>query len=285
MKRMAWFFLSNLALVFVLTCAFHFFAFDLYASVAQFIWIFIVISTASLFCAYCAFLISKQKAKQLLATRLIGKPRNPMEDWLLATVEKQALQAGIRSPRIGIYDEVDINAFASGISQSMIAVSSGMLCFMPRDETEAVLGHEISHLAHHDMPKLIMYQGMLNLGLFYLSLLLAYSFGEVFRSLLGDFALLLTMLGAELVLSVLMALLLMHFSRQLEFRADAGGATLSKREAMIAALERLSGEHCLSMSGKMAVFGIKGSLGSGVKRLFMSHPSLRERIKLLKRGY
>ncbi|WP_197433076.1 zinc metalloprotease HtpX [Janthinobacterium sp. B9-8] len=269
----------------LLVLAFYALRLDLYGSALPSLLNFIALAGASLLCAYCAFFISRYKARQSLATKFIETPRNPMEDWLLGIVAQQARQAGIRSPKVGIYDSVDINAFASGINRSMIAVSSGMLCFMPRDETEAVLGHEISHLARHDMSRLIAYQGALNLGLFYFSVLSAYGISGLFFNQTGEMALLMMMLGAELFFSVLVVLLLMRFSRQLEFRADAGGAALSKRAAMIAALERLNSERWWPPPEKMAVCGIKGSISSGLRHLLMSHSTLGERISLLKRGY
>ncbi|STQ90441.1 zinc metalloprotease HtpX [Iodobacter fluviatilis] len=283
MKRMRWFFLSNLALILLLVVAYHFIGADIHQSALGFFEVLVAVLFISLFSAYFAFLFSRYKAKQSLESKMLNTPRNDVEGWLLATVAKQARQAGIPRPQVGIYDSADMNAYASGVSHSMISVSKGLLFFMPRAEAEAVLGHEICHLANMDMPKLIAYQGVLNVGVFYLSVLSSDVVFALFLISSGEILGLMAMLFAVLLFSVLTAALLMRFSRQLEFCADEGGAGLSQRRAMIAALERLSGERYAPLPEKMAVFGIKGSLASGVKRIFMSHPSLDERISLLRR--
>lgn len=283
MKRMGWFFLSNLALILLLVFAYHFTGADIHQSALGFFEVLVVVLFVSLLSAYFAFLFSRYKAKQSLESKMLNTPENDVEGWLLATVAKQARLAGIPRPEVGIYDSADMNAYASGVSHSMISVSNGLLFFMPRAEAEAVLGHEICHLAYRDMPKLIAYQGVLNLGVFYLSVFSSYAVFALFLIQPDEILRFIAMLFAVLVFSVLSAALLMRFSRQLEFRADEGGAGLSQRPAMIAALERLNGERYTPLPEKMAVFGIKGSLASGVKRIFMSHPSLDERISLLKR--
>jgi heat shock protein HtpX len=282
MKRMGLFFLSNLAMMLLLV--FYFIRIDLFSKIAAFslqsLWATLLVFALASLSAYFAFALSKYKARKSLLAKLIETPRHSLECWLLATVTKQAQLAGIPCPRVGIYESVGINAFATGLSQyqSMIAVSTGMLCFMPKEEVEAVLAHEISHLAHHDMVKLIAYQGGLNLG-FSLVCLSAYSLLALF---FDPFTLSLLIALLVLPLYVLIVALLMSFSRLLEFSADQAGVERSGLGAMIAALERLNSERWLPLSEKMAVLGMKGSIGSGVRRLFMSHPTLNERIATLK---
>jgi heat shock protein HtpX len=283
MKRMGLFFLSNLAMMLLLIL--YFISIDLFSRISAFslhsLWSVFLMLALALLSAYCAFALSKYKARRSLVAKLIETPRNALECWLLATVAKQARLAGIPSPQVGIYESVGINAFATGLSryQSMIAVSTGMLCFMPKEEAEAVLAHEISHLAHHDMVKLIAYQGGLNLGFIFVSLSV-YSLLVLFFEPLSMVSLLIAML--VLSLYVFIVALLMHFSRLLEFSADQAGAKRSGLGAMIAALERLNNERWLPLPEKMAVLGMIGSIGSGVRRLFMSHPTLNERIAILK---
>jgi heat shock protein HtpX len=205
---------------------------------------------------------------------------------LVDTIRKYALNAGIKMPEVGIFDSPQVNAFATGMSKnnSLVAVSSGLLQQMTREEAEAVIGHEIAHIANGDMVTLALIQGVVNTFVMFLSRVIGHTVDRVvFKSeRSGGPAFFVTMIIAELVLGVLASIIVMWFSRQREFRADHGGASLAGRKNMIAALERLDSLHPAPLPEKMAAFGIAGGGASGIKRLFMTHPPLAERIAALK---
>lgn len=233
--------------------------------------------------------ISKWSAKRMVAAQVIESPRNPTEQWLLATVRRQAEQAGIGMPEVAIYDAPDVNAFATGASRNnaLVAVSTGLLNRMSREEVEAVLAHEVSHVANGDMVTLALIQGVVNTFVIFLSRVIGHLVDRVvFKTERGHGpAFWITAIVAELVLGILASIIVMWFSRQREFRADAGGASLSGRQNMIAALQRLQqtvGQPHLP--DQMAAFGISGGIGQGLKRLFMTHPPLAERIAALQAG-
>ncbi len=233
--------------------------------------------------------MSKWSAKRMVGARVIDAPRTPDEQWLLVTVRRQAEQAGIGVPEVAIYDAPDVNAFATGASRNkaLVAVSSGLLQRMQRDEVEAVLAHEVSHVANGDMVTLALIQGVVNTFVIFLSRVVGHLVARVvFKTERGHGpAFWITTIVAELVLGILASAIVMWFSRQREFRADAGGAHLAGRQKMIAALERLqqsAGQPHLP--DQMAAFGISGGIGHGLKRLFMSHPPLEERIAVLRSG-
>lgn len=231
--------------------------------------------------------ISKWTAKRMTGAKVIGQPGSEVEQWLVTTVKHQAQQAGIGVPEIAIYQSPDVNAFATGASRNnaLVAVSTGLLENMSRDEAEAVLGHEISHVANGDMITLALIQGVVNTFVIFLSRIIGHLVDRVvFKTERGHGpAFWVTAIIAELILGILASTIVMWFSRQREFRADAGGARLAGREKMIQALERLrqsSGR--AHLPDQMAAFGISGGIGQGVKRLFMTHPPLEERITVLK---
>ncbi|HWS02120.1 MAG TPA: protease HtpX [Gammaproteobacteria bacterium] len=233
--------------------------------------------------------ISKWSAKRMVGAQVIETPRTPDEQWLVATVRRQAEKAGIGMPEVAIYDAPDVNAFATGASRNnaLVAVSTGLLNRMQRDEVEAVLAHEISHVANGDMVTLALIQGVVNTFVIFLSRVVGHFVDRVvFKTEHGHGpAFWITAIVAELVLGILASIIVMWFSRQREFRADAGGAHLAGRPKMIAALERLqqsAGQPHLP--DQMAAFGISGGIGHGLKRLFMSHPPLEERIAVLRSG-
>lgn len=236
--------------------------------------------------SFISLALSKWMAKKSLGVRVIEAPSNKTELWLVETIRKYAAQARIKMPEIGIYDSHDINAFATGMSKnsSLIAVSTGLLQQMTREEAEAVLGHEVAHAANGDMVTLALIQGVVNTFVMFLSRVIGHTVDRViFKSENGHGpAFWVTMIIAELVLGVLASIIVMWFSRRREFRADQGGANLAGRGAMIAALERLARQHPQPLPDKMAAFGIAGGKGSGIKRLFMTHPPLDERIAALK---
>lgn len=230
--------------------------------------------------------VSKWMAKRMMGVRVIEAPSHTTEAWLVDTVRKYARQAGIGMPEVGIYDAPDVNAFATGMSRNkaLIAVSTGLLQRMTREEAEAVLGHEVAHAANGDMVTLALIQGVVNTFVLFLSRVIGHTVDRViFKTENGHGpAFWVTVIIADLVLGILASLIVMGFSRQREFRADAGGASLTSRQAMIAALERLRSLHPQPLPDKMAAFGIAGGGASGLKRLFMTHPPLDERIAALK---
>ena len=235
-----------------------------------------------------SLLMSKWMAKRAYGIQPIEQPRNEVEYWLVNTVKRQAEQAGIGMPEVGIYDSPDMNAFATGANrnEALVAVSSGLLYSMSRDEAEAVLAHEISHVANGDMVTLTLIQGVVNTFVIYLSRLLAGIISNVSRSddeessFGGGMAYFAISMVLELVFGMLASMIVMWFSRQREFRADAGSARLVGKEKMIAALERLARGHESQLDGTMMAFGINGK--TAMTELFMSHPPLEKRIQALR---
>jgi len=230
--------------------------------------------------------MSKFIAKRMMGVRVIEQPRDANEAWLVETVRRQAVAAGIGMPEVGIFDAPDMNAFATGPrkNNALVAVSTGLLRGMSRREAEAVLGHEISHVANGDMVTLTLIQGVVNTFVIFLSRVIGYVIDRVvFKTERGHGpAFLVTVIVAQLVLGILASMIVMWFSRQREFRADAGGAKLEGRDSMIGALERLRQQHPQPLPDQMAAFGISGTLGQGLKRLLMTHPPLEERIAALR---
>jgi heat shock protein HtpX len=236
--------------------------------------------------SFISLAISKWTAKRSVGAEVIETPRNEAERWLLETVRRQAQQAGIGMPEVAIYQSPDVNAFATGMNKNnaLVAVSTGLLQSMTREEAEAVLGHEVSHVANGDMVTLALIQGVVNTFVMFLSRVIGYLVDKiVFKTERGQGpAFFVTMIVAEMVLGILASIIVMWFSRQREFRADRGGASLAGRQKMINALERLKQAHPEPLPEKMAAFGISGHVGGGLKRLFMTHPPLEERIAALK---
>lgn len=237
--------------------------------------------------ALISLAISKWTAKRLTGAQVIEQPSDPTELWLLETVKRQAQAAGIGMPEVAIFDAPEPNAFATGMNRdnALVAVSTGLLHNMNKDEIEAVLGHEVSHVANGDMITLALIQGVVNTFVIFLSRVIGQLVDRViFKTERGHGpAFWITAVVAELVLGILASIIVMWFSRQREFRADAGGATLAGRQKMIAALERLKQAHePPRLPDQMAAFGISGGIGSGIKKLFMSHPPLDERIAALR---
>jgi heat shock protein HtpX len=239
--------------------------------------------------SFISLAMSKWSAKRMMGAQVIEQPGNEVEAWLVGTVRQLAQQAGIGMPEVAIFNSPDVNAFATGMSRNsaLVAVSTGLLNSMRRDEIEAVLGHEISHVANGDMVTLTLIQGVVNTFVIFFSRIIGHLVDRlVFKVERGHGpAFWITSMVAQLVLGILASMIVMWFSRQREFRADAGGANLAGRPKMIAALERLqqsAGQPHLP--DQMAAFGISGAIGHGLKRLFMSHPPLEERIAVLRSG-
>ena len=238
--------------------------------------------------SFISLLISKWTAKRLTGAQVIAQPRNATEAWLVATVRRQAQAAGIGMPEVAVFDSPDPNAFATGARRdnALVAVSTGLLTRMDQDEVEAVLGHEISHVANGDMVTLTLIQGVVNTFVIFFSRVIGHVVDRVvFKTERGHGpAFWITTIVAELVLGILASIIVMWFSRQREFRADAGGARLAGRGKMIAALQRLQSHvDQPHLPDQMAAFGISGQIGRGLARLFMSHPPLAERIAALQR--
>lgn len=235
--------------------------------------------------AFISLAISKWTAKRMSGAVVIEEPRTQTEIWLMKTVRQQADAVGIKMPEVAVFDSPEVNAFATGMTKnsSLVAVSSGLLNAMSKDEAEAVLAHEMSHIANGDMVTLTLIQGVVNTFVMFFSRVIGYVVDKVvFKTERGTGpAFFVTMIIAELVLGVLASMIVMWFSRQREFRADAGAAKLSSRSKMIAALERLQAQHEPSVLPKqMAAFGTSG--GGGFTKLFSSHPGLDERIAALR---
>ena len=234
-----------------------------------------------------SLLISKWTAKRFTGAQVIETPRNEGEQWLVSTVRRQAQAAGIGMPEVAVYDAPEINAFATGANRNsaLVAVSTGLLRAMNRDEAEAVLGHEVSHVANGDMVTMALLQGVLNTFVIVLARVVGrvvdgYISGNRDGGGIGYYAVVFVL---DMVFGLFASMIAMWFSRHREFRADVGGATLAGKDKMIAALERLAQNHGESMLPKqVAAFGISGGNGSGLKRLLMSHPPLEERIAALR---
>ncbi len=236
--------------------------------------------------SFISLAISKWMAKRMTGAEVIMQPRNSTESWLLDTVRRHARASGIEMPEVAVYDSPDINAFATGMNKNkaLVAVSTGLLRSMNRDEADAVLGHEVTHVANGDMVTLALIQGVVNTFVVFIARVVGHVVDRtVFKNEEGyGPAYFITTIVAELLLAILASIIVMWFSRYREFRADAGGARLSGRERMIAALQRLKAGQESNLPNQMAAFGINGRVTRGFARLFMSHPPLDERIAALK---
>ena len=237
--------------------------------------------------SFISLAMSKFLAKRSMGVKIIEQPGNSTEQWLLSTVKRQAERAGIGMPEVGIFDTPEPNAFATGMSRNnaLVAVSAGLLQNMGKDEVEAVLGHEITHVSNGDMVTMGLIQGVINTFVIFLSRVIGHVVDRVvFKTERGyGPAYYVTSIVAQIFLSFLASMIVMWFSRRREFRADAGGASLAGRNKMIAALQALQrGSQPHDLPGEFAAFGISGGLGTGIKKLFMSHPPLEERIAALR---
>jgi heat shock protein HtpX len=291
MKRVFLFAMTNIAILVVLSIAVNVLGLNRYLDEQgiQFGSLLLFAAVFGMGGAFISLAISKWSAKRMVGARVIEQPRTEVEIWLWQTVERQARQAGIGMPEVAIYDAPEVNAFATGMNKNnaLVAVSTGLLSAMDRDEAEAVLGHEVSHIANGDMVTLALIQGVLNTFVIFLSRLIGHVIDRVvFKTERGyGPAFMVVSIVAQLVLGVLASIIVMWFSRQREFRADSGAAHLAGREKMIAALRRLQRQSgASSLPERMTSFGISGPLGTGLKRLFMTHPPLEERIAALSRA-
>ena len=292
MKRIFLFVLTNLAVVAVISVTLRLLGVDRWVTETggiDFGALLVMSAVIGFAGSIISLLMSKWSAKRMVGAQVIEHPSDPTERWLVETVRRQADAAGIGMPEVAIYDAPDVNAFATGWNRNaaLVAVSTGLLHNMSRDETEAGLAHEISHVANGDMVTLALIQGVVNTFVIFLSKLFGYFVDRVLLKNdgrdgpgIGAFV---AEIAAQLVLGVLASTIVMWFSRQREFRADAGGASLAGREKMIAALERLKMNHeQATLPEQMSAFGISG--GKGFAKLFMTHPPLDERIEALRSG-
>ena len=290
MKRIALFLLTNLAIVLVLSIVLRLLGveqilaengtdLDLNA-------LLIFSAVIGFGGSFISLAMSKWLAKRSTGAQVISQPRNATEQWLLSTVADQAKRAGIKMPEVAIFPSPEVNAFATGASKnsSLVAVSAGLLNTMTKEEAEAVLAHEISHIANGDMVTLTLIQGVVNTFVIFLSRVIGHFVDRVvFKTQQGHGpAFWITSIVAQLVLGILASVIVMWFSRQREFRADAGGASLAGRQKMIAALERLKMGQPTQMPDELVAFGINHKAKDAFGKLFMSHPPLNERIERLR---
>ena len=238
--------------------------------------------------SFISLAMSKWMAKRSTGAQVITQPRNEVESWLLNVVERQARQAGIETPEVAIYPAPDMNAFATGARRNaaLVAVSTGLLQGMPRDEVEAVLAHEVSHVANGDMVTLTLVQGVVNTFVIFLSRIVGHFIDRaIFRNEQGYGAgYFISVLVAQLVLGILASIIVMWVSRKREFRADEGSARLNGTQPMVRALKRLAAGRPAELPESLEAFGISGSKRHGIQKLFMSHPPIDERIAALQRG-
>jgi heat shock protein HtpX len=286
MLRLVLFFATNIAVMLLISVIFSVFGFQGYLQnngVDLNLQSLLVYSAVIGFTgSFISLLMSKTMAKMSMGVQLIREPRTEYERWLLRTVEQQCERVGIRMPEVGVFEQAAPNAFATGWNKNaaLVAVSSGLVNGMNREEVEAVLAHEISHVANGDMVTLTLIQGVVNTFVVFLSRIIGFFVDRViFKTERGTGpGFFIASLVAQLVLGILASMIVMWFSRWREFRADAGGASLAGRGKMIAALRRLQGAHEAEMPAEMVAFGINaGRMG----RLFASHPPLAERIRAL----
>lgn len=291
MKRTALFLATNLAVVLVLSVTLRLLGVEPYLN-EQGLNLNALLIFAAVFGfggAFISLALSKWTAKRAVGAQVITQPSTPTEQWLVQTVTRQAQAAGIRMPEVAVYESPEVNAFATGMSKnaSLIAVSTGLLHKMSREEAEAVLGHEVSHAANGDMVTMALLQGVLNTFV----IVLARVVGGIVDSFLSGnregegrgLGYYIIVMVLEVVFGLFATMIAMWFSRRREFRADAGGANLAGRNKMIAALERLNAQHAPStLPAQVEAFGIAGGIGQGMKRLFLSHPPLEERIAALR---
>ena len=231
--------------------------------------------------------MSKTIAKRSTRAKVIETPSNEVEQWLVRTVERQAKGAGIGMPEVAVFDSPDPNAFATGMfrNSALVAVSTGLLRLMSKEEAEAVLGHEVSHVANGDMVTLTLIQGVVNTFVIFLSRIVGHVVDRVvFRTESGyGPGYFIAVILAQIVLGILASMIVMWVSRKREFAADAGSAQLNGREPMIRALARLESGHTTELPESLEAFGISGGTQRSMKNLFLSHPPIPQRIEALRR--
>lgn len=290
MKRIFLFILTNLAVLFVISITLRLLGVDKILNESggiNFNALLVMSAVMGFAGSLISLFLSKWSAKRMVGAQVITNPIDPTERWLMETVRKQAQAVGIGMPEVAVYEAPDVNAFATGWNRNnaLVAVSTGLLHNMSRDEAEAVLAHEISHVANGDMITLALMQGVVNTFVIFFSRIIGHLVDRLVFKTEREYgpAYWITSIIAQMVLGILASIIVMWFSRHREFRADAGGANLAGRNKMIAALEKLKINHeQASLPQQMAAFGIAG--GGGFASLFSTHPSLEQRIAALRGG-
>ncbi len=288
-NRIALFLATNFAILLLVSLIFKAFGLDMYAAQygTDLGGLLLMCAVFGFAGSFISLALSKWMAKRATGMMIVTQPRNEIERWLVDTVKKQSDKAGVKMPEVGIYEAPEINAFATGMTRnsSLVAVSSGLLRGMTRDEAEAVLAHEVSHIGNGDMVTLTLIQGVVNTFVMFFARIIG---NIIDKAVLGNrdghglgyFA---VVFALEIVFGLFASIIVMYFSRWREFRADAGGASLAGKQKMVAALERLASNQPQStLPTQIAAFGINGNIAQGLKKLFMSHPPLSERIAALK---
>ncbi len=290
MKRIFLFILTNLAVLFVISITLRLLGVDRILNESggiNFNALLVMSAVMGFAGSLISLFLSKWSAKRMVGAQVITNPIDPTERWLMETVRKQAQSVGIGMPEVAVYEAPDVNAFATGWNRNnaLVAVSTGLLHNMSRDEAEAVLAHEISHVANGDMITLALMQGVVNTFVIFFSRIIGHLVDRLVFKTEREYgpAYWISSIIAQMVLGILASIIVMWFSRHREFRADAGGANLAGRNKMIAALEKLKINHeQASLPQQMAAFGIAG--GGGFASLFSTHPSLEQRIAALRAG-
>jgi heat shock protein HtpX len=290
MKRIGLFLLTNLAVVLVLGLVLSFLQSYLGISRNSTAGLLLLAFVFGMGGSVISLMMSKWMAIRSTGAQIITQASTPTEAWLLDTVRRQANAAGIKMPDVAIFPSADVNAFATGMNKNkaLVAVSSGLLNAMTREEAEAVVGHEISHVANGDMVTLTLIQGVVNTFVIFMARVVAQGISTFLggnrdgdgQSGMGMIAYMATVFALEMVFGILASTIVAWFSRQREYRADAGGASLAGREKMIAALERLKLSHESALQGQLTAFGISGK--KQMSEMFMSHPPLEKRIAALR---
>jgi heat shock protein HtpX len=288
MKRIFLFIVTNLAVMLVLSIIVRVFGLDVYfANMGGLGGLLALCAVFGFGGAFISLAMSKWMAKRSMGVRIIEQPANQTEQWLVETVRRQAQEAGIKMPEVGIFDSPQPNAFATGARRdaALVAISTGLLRSMKQEEVEAVLGHEVGHVANGDMVTLTLIQGVVNTFVMFFARIIG---NVVDKAILKNedgrgIAYYIAVIFAEIVLGILASMIVMWFSRQREFRADQAGSRLASRGGMIGALEALKRVHePQPLPSQMAALGITGGVPSGFKKLLMSHPPLEERIAALR---
>ena len=289
MKRLFYFLVTNLAIVLVLSVTMSLLGVKPYLNAngldfGNLLTFSFIIGFGG---AIISLALSKWTAKRMSGAVVIKNPGTASEIWLLNTVRNQSQRVGIRMPEVAVFNSPEVNAFATGMTRnrSLVALSSGLLSAMTKEEVEGVIAHEMSHIVNGYMVTLTLIQGVVNTFVVFLSRVIGFAVDKmVFNTKRGTGpAFFVTRIIAEILLGVLASVIVMWFSRKREFRADAGAATLTGREKMIAALEKLKlQQHPSALPKQIAAFGISGSRATGLRKLFATHPSLDERIAALR---
>ncbi len=288
MKRVLLFVLTNIAVLAVITIIMRVFGFDgyLYQNGLDYKALAVFSLLWGSVGSFISLAISKWMAKKTMGVQVIENPRNQTEQWLVETVRRQAAEAGIGMPEVGIFPSQSPNAFATGMKKNdaLVAVSTGLLEHMSQQEAEAVLGHEVAHVANGDMITMALITGVMNAFVIFFSRVIGYALSALMRDEDGHASGVGFFIGtilAQIVLGFLAMIVINSFSRWREFHADQGGAYLSSRENMISALQRLKQAHTEQLQGEFAAFGISGG-DSKLMRLLSTHPPLDDRIRALR---